>query len=624
MFLSTRVLTSVLLTLSIFFFQSCFPTKSDEKQDEQEVVDPIETDIKSDDLPENIDPKFVVSENSIDSLFNVLVKRVESLENVEAPDDVFNYDFASIQNGFATAISKQPSHAKANVGFIISSICALNTSNNIKKAVDSIQSYIEDVDSYYYEEDPYSYDDDWYYDDFLAKRKILRNSQLTSASLKKQSSSGSVISNIYKSKGIEGLGYVLLAQTPQILVAQTKKPSFPSFLTINFIQKTVEDDIIPRLNEVLSACKRLEQNNISLSLTSFDETFELDNGDILLFEAGIRLVRAGLGLFTTYNMDFLSSDGSHIVNTINSYEESDYSAQRTYKFRNDTLICLNTINEEHYSGKIADLVQYNLKRSDFLKIRQANHEWVYNDLKMVPELIKSSLKSMKEETDDQDDDLIAAGNIFDITSDMADISSEMQEKGFSPSLASRFVSPEALMDFVTEILTKEYTFSESIDGYNIEMTINISKWFTNPVNDLKTLFPKYRFSQKQDRITSYTDKYYENWSDNTIYVDPEDIIDIPETMITSSEEDNWGKVITLAQDYSVTLFIDSVIYCSPLFLIDDAGKDIPQQETEDIFYYKQALKKYFPYFNDYTVNGVFPRMTSRSAWIDFLSQFYEQ
>lgn len=616
-----------LLILSIFLFNSCFPTQSDEEKGDPEVVDttgidPTDTNVSSDDLPKDIDPGFVVSNNSIDSLFNVLVKRVETLQDVETTDDVFSIDFLSIRKGFATAISKQPSHAKANVGFIISAICALNTSNNVKKAVDSIQSYIDDVDNYYYSEEPLFFED--LPEKFTAKRKQTNNLQYSS--LKKQASTKSLVSNVFNRKGIEGLGYVLLAQSPKILAAQTEKPSFPAFLTISFIQNTVEEDIIPRLNDILSACKRLEKNNMSLALTVFDEAFELDNGDILLFEAGIRLLRAGLGLFTTYNMDLRCSDGSSIMKLYDEYNDMDELKRKyTYRLDNDTLVCLGVFNAEQYTSKIADAVQYNLKNTDFLKIRRANHEWVYNDLKMVPELIKSSLKSMKEETDGQEDDLIAAGEIFDINSDMADISTEMYENGFSPSLSGRFASPEALMDFVTELLTKEYTFNESIDGYNIIMTINLSKWFTSPVSDLKTLFPKYRLPQNKDRIISFIDKGYDRWgSGNSFYADPEDIIDIPSSLIANIDDEWDYKIVTLTKNISVCMWVDSTVFCTPIILTDDAGKDIPFQMMEDIFYDIEVLRECFPYFNDYTVNGLFPKMTTRNSWIDFIGQFYDR
>lgn len=161
---------------------------------------------------------------------------------------------------------------------------------------------------------------------------------------------------------------------------------------------------------------------------------------------------------------------------------------------------MKVISLEKKTSRFADVVQYNLKRSDFLTIRRANHEWVHNDLKMVPELIKAGLKSMKTETDRQEDDLIPAGEIFSLNEDMADISSELIKEGISPAMAGRFSSPEALMDFITELLTKEFTFSETIDGYDITMTVNLSNWFTNPVSDLRSLYPKYRLTDKQDRV----------------------------------------------------------------------------------------------------------------------------
>jgi len=519
-------------------------------------------------------------------------------------------------------VSKQPSHVKANVGFIISSICAVNTSANIKKAIDSIQSYIEAVDNYYDAEELVLYKKRPV--QVTAKRKLPVNNQ--QIPLKKATSKKPLVSNIFNRKGIEGVGFVILAESPKIIAAQAEKPSFPSFFTISFIQKTVEEDIIPRLNDVLSSCKRLDQTEMSLILTAFDETFELDKGDILLFEAGIRLARAGFGIFTTYNMDIQTADGSSIINLLNDYYNDD-QAESKYIFRlsNDSLFCFSVYNDEKYTSKFADIVQYNLKRSDFLKIRSANHQWVYSDLKMVPELIKASLKSMKEETDQQNDDLIPAGEIFNLDADMTDISLEMTENGISPSLASRFSSPEALMDFVTEVLTKEYTFNETIDGYNISMTVDLSKWFTNPVSDLKTLFPKYRLSQPQDRVTSHTYKYYyyEHGKGDAFYAYPDDIIDIPSSMIASKEPYQEFYYVKLNTNYSVEVWVDSIIYCTPFYLIDDSGKDLPFNKMGDAIYDLQILRECFPYFNDYTFNGLFPKMTTRTSWIDFLSQFYE-
>ncbi len=620
---SRHLLSVIILSiLSLFLFNSCFPTRSDDNEHIQENTDPEENDVEIDTLPDEYDtiPQFLVSESSIDSLFNVLIKRVESMENVENSDDVFNTDFLSLKKGFATAISKKPSHAKANYGFIISAIGAINTSEKIKKVVDSIQAYIEDVDNYDYLEEPFFYDD--LPDRGLAKRKQAGNTPVPV--LRKETSKKPLVKNIFDRKGIEGLGYVLWAKSAKIITAQTAKPAFPSFVTVSFIQKAIEEDIIPKLDEIVAACNRLEQNDLSLMVTAFEETFELDLGDILFLEALVRLTRAGLGIFTTYNMDLQSTDGSSIIKLIEEYEDIDeIEVKYNYKLRNDTLFCLRVSNAEKHTSKFADVVQYNLQRSDFLKIRQANHDWVYNDLKKVPELIKASLKAMKEETDRQEDDLVPAGEIFGMNADMADISNEMYEDGISPSLASKFASPEALMDFITEILTKEFTFNERVEGYDVSMTIDLSKWFTNPVSDLKALFPKYRLPQKQDRVTSYAKKYYDNWGGSSIHAHTNDVIDIPPSMIASTTVDSDCMYVRLNTDYTVTMTIDSVIYCTPVFLINDSGNNLPIEKMIDGYDDVEVLRECFPYFNDYTVNGLFPKMTTRTSWIDFISQFYK-
>lgn len=364
---------------------------------------------------------------------------------------------------------------------------------------------------------------------------------------------------------------MLLAESPKILVAQTKKPSFPAFMKVSFIQGIVENDIIPRLNEVVSACKRLESNNVSINLNAFDEDFELDIGDIYMFEAGIRLVRAALGFFITYDMDIYSPDGSNTMKWIDNLYDTYTESPCVYRLQGDTLREIWLYDDTKYTESICDVMQYNLKRSGFLCIRRENHEAVYEDLLAVPQLVKTGLESIKSETDDQEDDLITGGGIFDFEEDMADFSTEMIEEGFSSDLAKHFQSPGSLMDFITDILTNEYTFSETIDGYDITVTVNLSNWFNNPVEDLRTLYPKHRLLKGDDRYVSMTsvwDKY--STDDNSFYVYENDVIDIPESKIASITDDTWGgKEVILNENYSYYIIIDSTVSCMPIILIDN-------------------------------------------------------
>ncbi|NLW33086.1 MAG: hypothetical protein GXY77_16705 [Fibrobacter sp.] len=626
----SRLFLTCIFAACLVVFQSCFPTKSeDENEDEgyKEQKDPTEITSDPEDLPENGDPDADVSSNGIDSMFSLLVKRVETLEEAEDHNDFFNKDFESLRKGFATAVSQKPDNEKANIGYIVSAVCALNTSNSLKMAIDSMDAYIKAVDEYYYEDPEYV---DYYVKnrtDILAKRKS-RNSKKSSLAKTNavfSSTSKNIFAKSFQKFGIQGLGRVLLAESPKILVAQTKKPSFPAFITINFIQGIVEDDIIPRLNEVVSACKRLESNNVSINLNAFDENFELDVGDIYMFEAGIRLVRAALGFFITYDMDLYSPDGSSTIKWIDNLYDNYTEGRCVYRLKGDTLHEIWVYDVTKYTEPLCDVMQYNLKRSGFLCIRRENHEAVYEDLLAVPQLVKTGIESIKSESDDQEDDLITGGGIFDFEEDMADFSTGMIEEGFSSDLAKHFKSPGSLMDFITDILTNEYTFSETIDGYDITMTVNLSNWFTNPVEDLRTLYPKHRLLKGDDRyvsMTSVRDKY--STDDNSFYVYENDVIDIPESKIASITNDEWGnKEVILNNYFSYCIVIDSTVSCMSYSLVDDDGNDITFEMIEEIFNDQQALEKYFPYFNDYTINGLFPKMEDRSDWIDFCSRFYD-
>ncbi len=622
-----RYLLSCVLTVTVVVMQSCLPTKSEEEekknnptqnQPNNPIITPSNPSNNPEDLPSDIDSDTDVSETGIDSLFNLLVKRVENLENAQGYNDIFNADFESLRRSFGAAVNSKPNHGKANIGFIVSSVCALNTSSDLKKIVDSLDAYFTAYDEYYY-------DDNYYYDYEVTtpnspRAKTTARSQSLSRKTR-ASTKRNTLSNTFDKFGVEGIGRVLLAETPKILMTQTQPPSFPRFLNFSFVQKIVENDVMPRLNDIVSACKRLEQSDLSIELTAFEETVEIDVGDIYLFEAGIRLIRAGLGYFTTYNMDIHAPDGSNSMKWLDDLVNGESYSDRynIYRLNGDTLKRIYVSEVDEFTEKVTDLIQHNLQRSDFLAIRSANHQLVYSDLLAVPELIKEGIASMKNESDGQENDLIPAGDIFNLDADMVDLSQKLSQEGFSPKLTERLSSPEALMDFVTELLTQEYTFDENIDGYQVSFTINLSSWFTNPVEDLKTLYPKHRIPKGDDRYVTQVYEYTDYYSYDMVIFFEGDIIEIPESMI----EEQTSNYIRLKEAYLMTHYIDSITSCVPVILVDDAGKDISYDRMMDVFDDQQALEQCFPYFEDYTFNGIFPRMTSRSAWIDFISQFYE-
>jgi hypothetical protein len=248
--------------------------------------------------------------------------------------------------------------------------------------------------------------------------------------------------------------------------------------------------------------------------------------------------------------------------------------------------------------------------------------------------LQSALSSIKSETDNQDDDVFPAADIFDMTSEMSDLSAEMLDEGVSPGLAAKFQTPEAFMDFVSLLLTQPYTFNETIDEKSFSITVDISKIFTNPANSLKDYWPKYRIPTGNERYVSYN-AYFdvsEGFENNSIYLyDNENydtvILNIPANLIKSRTPPQYqggATVIQLTKSYNYSVYVDSIRTIMPVLYVDDNGKALNYMSLlgkDEIT--KEDINTCFPYFNDYTMRGIFPEMITRQKWIDLVSRFAE-
>lgn len=611
--------TLITLSISALVLSSCFPT--DPKTDnptEQKDSDEIFNGSDPDDLPTDINESANVSESGIDSMFRLLIKRVENLENIETRDNFYSVDFASLRKGFGTAISKNPNHVKANIGFIVSSVLSLNETKNLQNLIDSMSNYINELDEYYYyPEEP-----------ILFKKNL--NQQLNKSSNKSTRAPKPLtfLSKTFAKHGLLMTGQALVAQAPQVLLSQTKRPSFPRFLTMSFIQNTIENSIIPHLNEIIASTQRLRKiSSMSLSVTINEETFEIDNSDISILEAAVRASRAGFSMLCIYDIDLQSPDGSPdmrwIDNMISALDTADIYYSEIYTFKNDTLFQTYYSDITPLTSPVCDVIRYNLNRSSFLSIRRNFHANVYSDLKLVPELIKSALISMKNETDNQNDDLFPATDILDISSEMAEFSADMIEEGFTPGLASKFQTPESLMDFISLLLSQPYTFNETIDGITVNIKFDLSKFFTNPAQRLTDYWPKYMIANGNNHYQTYTYNDYSIYFTNNIYTDIYDdtlILNIPKEIIKSGSIASGA--IYLDKSYA-TIVSDSIRMCSPVIYVDDNGEAIDLRYFVNNGITTVSLQKFFPYYKDYTFGGIFPDMSNRQKWIDFFSNFID-
>jgi len=238
-------------------------------------------------------------------------------------------------------------------------------------------------------------------------------------------------------------------------------------------------------------------------------------------------------------------------------------------------------------------------------------------IKMIQSLIETGIASIEDESDNQNDALFPATDILDMSSEMTQFSEDMLEEGFTASFSCKFQSPSSLMNFISELLSEPYTFDETMDGVHINITIDLSKFFTNPAQRLTEYWPKYHLANGDNRYQTYSSVYQYESETDAIFTEYYDtvIVNIPDDIIASRRM----SFITLNSSYP-TVEIDSTRICSPIIFVDDNGKDM---NTMELLYGDPittvSLKQYFPYFQDYTFGGIFPEMTNRQKWIDFFS-----
>ncbi len=558
-----------------------------------------------------VTPTFDLTQSQIadhveDSLMQLLIKRIEKIDSIDGPDDLKTIDYISIRSSFEVLLAIDSTRFKSNVGYMVSSILSLNTSRKIWNLVDSIQDYINEVEDFY-DESP-------------------AEPELGNGLLKRSLKKGGVIS----------LGKVLAAQTPEILTSVTKEPSFPRFLTLSYIQGTIESELLPVLNRVIAVSSRIEGlKTDGIKINVDDESYELDKGEVYLFDAYAHLLRAYMLMYCTYNMDIYSSPSDLSYSWIDSIMINGKANDNTtiYSLRSDTLFQVHSYDDSKVFTKMFKTFKYNLEeRPEFMTIRKQNHEGILSDLRAVPTKVKAGLASIRSETDDQDDDLLKISMIDSANGDMLDFSNDLIDDGMSESFAANFSSVEKMTDFISSLLSGPYTFDEMVDGKQVTITVNLSAFFTNPVTDLRTLLPKYKWVDEINWVTldvSQSDvagRYWGNvpvWNAQTgkydtlycVTVYEDEQLKMDESLIDSVVKTSYYSKYYISKPIRYTAYIDSNYTIEPIRLTNDEGTPYTYDQIEDLV----ENMEFLPYFKDYTFNGLFPGMT-RQKWLDLIYQ----
>lgn len=535
-----------------------------------------------------------IDDVALDSLFDSLIAKVERMENAESLDDFYAEDFSSLTTGFKSMLNSDPSNMKAGVGFIVASVANLNSNESLKEIADSMDSYMSH---------------EYWDDDFEVEGETT-----------------DLYSRAFKKGGINGLGTAIFANSSKMMRTNATIPAFPKIVTIGKIQSLIESEIMPVLDDVIKVVEDVEsKSDNKLVITYDEETFEIDLGEVYLADASLRLLRHTLSFLTAYNYDIKFTDGQNlhaVIDTFMKMDENDEHIDReVYRLSadGDTLYRdsyrYNT-NSTQMLGTMYDIIEYNLGRTDFLKLQRSNHAKMYTDIKMVPVKIKKAIEFIKSESDSdsQEDDIIKIADIDDITDEMVDLTLDMEDANLSAAFIANFKSPTALADFITEILSGPYNFNETIDDITFNYTVDLSKFYTNPVQNFQDWFPLYKMNGKANAIyTEKGDAWESGGGSKYVYLNEGDSIAIDASFIESQN----GNTYMLKKAYSVEIHQNYYEEFMPIALVDESNNVIAStwDEVEELFFDETS----FVYFKDYTFNGIFPDMT-HAKWLELFNK----
>jgi len=575
---------------------------------------PISTDLgDTNALPGNITLGAATGTSS--QMLAKLVTEIEQMQQGEPSlQRVYAVDFESYRQEFGVHITKNTADPQANLGYIISALLALNSNDEVVKIIDSIDTYLQDVQN----------------SSYLA----LGQAEAKSVLSKKPHASGPLMRS-FISLGLMGFSRHLATQMPAVAKATVANPSFPSWLKMSTIQDAVEEHILPVLTELIAACKRLEaQDSVAIEIFVEGSTYEIDIADVYLVDSAVRLTRALLQLFMAYDLNVRNADGEDAMDWLDSlqlyeslYEED--SVQKIISLSGDTLYETTVYYPGEFANYIGRMLQANLADASFGSLRREVHASIHTDLLSSLDLLSAAVESMRSETDAQHDDLFPLADLFQLDSDMLDLSEELVDEGVSLDLAAHFSSLEDLIAFLQSLLQQPYDIQETINDQPFELRIDFSAWFRTPVENIRMFLPRYKTYEDARDMLVYENEYHyaqpqTYYSVSQYYGNQSVEIQIPGAQIDTLVDDFFGD-----QTYEITtpkefVYVSEQDYLGDYFywsFIDEAGQMIHFSSLTDMFRSAEDLQKNFPTFTDYTFGGFFPELTTRQDWVDLIAPY---
>jgi hypothetical protein len=519
-------------------------------------------------LVEPLTPEQLARADSISTnWFMTLYDTMLSLSDYSA-DDMRDIRFDSMRSGFEQAVGIESGNEMGNLGLALIELLEVNYSDVMWAFVDSLESWVEG-DSVFIPFPPLP--------DFSTDRH----------------------------RTLIGNQFQLMVEMPMLTIARVA--AAPDNISFGTVQDIIADEIIPKLNNAISHMNRIHPSNsdgirLCFDYDEFPECLRFDMGELMVFSAGFYALRSAMNSAIAYDVDFLGPDGTY--EWVRDYLDAEYGDHYGfYQCYRHNLIELGAIDDleliwynswqEHFAiadSILVSIAYYNVEtRTDFLSLRNGGTPLrnAHADMLMAFTRLEQAAAYIRDPNrDETEENVIKLG-------DLTDFDSELQNDPDVPNFMQGWNSLEDVIAFGKEFLAGPYEFNEEIGNSDTEYTwrMNISRLFLAPVNDWNSKLPYHRWDLPAgawilpDTTVDWVDDngggsyWFEDMDNNCEY----------------TQLDNIGTVywMTVGRYFNTT---------DILVLLDGPGGDPINPNTD------------FPYFEDYTFNGLFPDMNSHADW----------
>ena len=279
----------------------------------------------------------------------------------------------------------------------------------------------------------------------------------------------------------------LMASSPITFYRMAKRAWPPgaakvAIFRMSDVQDVVEQEVLPGLGRALGHLEEVEKDEEfkvyinAETLEPFMEAFaggmeegflpppevdslEVDLGEVYVLDAQVRLLRAWLLIFTSYNLDF------------------DYMGS------------YDVLSAESDSLKLAYL-RYLDKESQFLTLRSGgNPSKAKSDIFAALIKLEDGVAFIRSEEDPQEDDIIKK-QVLEA------LDEEIGPEEDTPEFLRDVETVEDLLAKVRQLLSGPVALREDFDqdGEEEELLVDLSAWFDHPPQDLKDLLPYHRWN----------------------------------------------------------------------------------------------------------------------------------